>query len=177
MMSSSQASGSPTYNNGNGSNNGSPPPVTNGNVTGDQGSVHMPMSQNAAGGPSKVVHIRNIPNEANDSDIINLGLPFGKIANILLLKGKNQAFIEFADVSSAQCMVSYWQVNSLHTQPTVRGRHVFCQFSNHQQLKPHQNPNQGGGGGGHHAEHDGMTPPNGTTNVSCSDLTFSSSIN
>lgn len=37
-------------------------------------------------GPSRVVHVRNIPNEANENDLINLGLPFGKISNILLLK-------------------------------------------------------------------------------------------
>ena len=43
-------------------------------------------------GPSRVVHVRNIPNEANESDLINLGLPFGKISNILLLKVQNTSF-------------------------------------------------------------------------------------
>lgn len=133
--------------NGNGS--GSPPP--NGH---DRDSTPA--------GPSKVVHVRNIPNEANDSDIINLGLPFGKIANILLLKGKNQAFVEFSDISSAQFMVSYWMVNAVHTQPTVRGRHVFCQFSNHQQLKPNENPNPRQSRD--HDSENGHTSPSGQAN-------------
>ena len=95
-------------------------------------------SGNVDPSPSRVVHIRNVSSDANESDIMNLGLPFGKISNILLLKGKNQGLIEFQDLSSAKCMVSYWQMNSLHSQPTVRGRHVYCQFSNHQQLNKQQ---------------------------------------
>ena len=100
--------------------------------------------------PSRVVHIRNIPNEANESDLINLSMPFGKVSNIMLLKGKNQAFVEFVDLASAQCVVSYWVMNAVHNQPTVRGRHVFCQFSNHQQLKQNANhTNHVGHDGGH----------------------------
>lgn len=64
---------------------------------------------------------------------------------MLLLRGKNQGMIEFADLSSAQCMVSYWSAGSHATPPTVRGRTVYCQFSNHQQLKP---ASGGAGGGG-----------------------------
>lgn len=148
--------------------NGQPPAGAGGGSGGGGG--HGPPA-----GPSKVVHIRNIPNEANESDLINLGLPFGKINNIMLLKGnhdshcayvtkqllrfsrpgKNQAFVEFADIASAQCMVSYWVMNSVHTQPTVRGRHVFCQFSNHQQLKQNHNHNLSAAGGGNHHAHNG----------------------
>lgn len=94
-------------------------------------------NNNNNGTPSKVVHVRNVPPDAHESDLMNLALPFGKVANLLLLRGKNQAMVEFADLSSAQCMVTYWQQ---HTQPTVRGRNVYCQFSNHQQIK------QGDGG-------------------------------
>ncbi|KAF7387750.1 hypothetical protein HZH66_010517 [Vespula vulgaris] len=42
------------------------------------------------GKPSKVVHIRNIPNEVSEAEIIHLGLPFGRVTNVLVLKGKNQ---------------------------------------------------------------------------------------
>ncbi|KAI4486465.1 hypothetical protein M0804_005835 [Polistes exclamans] len=42
------------------------------------------------GKPSKVVHIRNIPNEISEAEIIHLGLPFGRVTNVLVLKGKNQ---------------------------------------------------------------------------------------
>lgn len=40
--------------------------------------------------PSRVLHIRKLPNEASDTEVIALGLPFGKVTNILTLKGKNQ---------------------------------------------------------------------------------------
>lgn len=40
--------------------------------------------------PSRVIHIRKLPNEVSETEVIALGLPFGKVTNILTLKGKNQ---------------------------------------------------------------------------------------
>ncbi|KAL3201731.1 hypothetical protein MRX96_042836 [Rhipicephalus microplus] len=101
-----------------------------------------------AGKPSRVVHIRNIPNDASDTDIVHLGVPFGKVTNVLQLKGKNQAFLEMADENSAVAMVDYFAKAS----PTVRGRMVYVQFSNHRELKTDNVhgglANQGGEGGG-----------------------------
>lgn len=45
------------------------------------------------GKPSRVIHIRNIPNETTEAEIIQLGLPFGRVTNVLVLKGKNQVWI------------------------------------------------------------------------------------
>ena len=42
------------------------------------------------GKPSRVIHIRNIPNEVSEGEIIHLGIPFGRVTNVLVLKGKNQ---------------------------------------------------------------------------------------
>lgn len=88
-----------------------------------------------AGKPSKVIHIRNIPNEASDAEVINLGLQFGRVTNVLVLKGKNQAFLEMTDEISATTMVSVFNA----APPTVRGRTVYVQFSNHRELKTDQN--------------------------------------
>lgn len=103
------------------------------------------------GKPSRVVHIRNIPNDATDTDIVHLGIPFGKVTNVLQLKGKNQAFLEMADEGAAVSIVDYFTKAS----PTVRGRVVYVQFSNHRELKTegmHGNlvaqANQGDGQGG-----------------------------
>lgn len=86
--------------------------------------------------PTRVVHIRNVPTDATENDVISIGLPFGRINNALLLKGKNQAFLEFVDIFSAQAMVNYWHdPNNSALQPTVKGRHVYVQFSNHKELK------------------------------------------
>jgi hypothetical protein len=45
--------------------------------------------------PSRVVHIRGIANDVHESEILALGLPFGRTSNVLLLKGKNQVSIAF----------------------------------------------------------------------------------
>ncbi|XP_054276080.1 polypyrimidine tract-binding protein 2-like isoform X5 [Macrosteles quadrilineatus] len=84
--------------------------------------------------PSKVIHIRNIPNEVTEAEIIHLGIPFGRVTNVLVLKGKNQAFLEMADEVAASTMVTYF--TSCMAQ--LRGRAVYVQFSNHKELKTDQ---------------------------------------
>lgn len=81
--------------------------------------------------PSRVLHIRNVPSDSSESEIIQLGLPFGKMTNMLLIRNKNQALLEMADVASAQTMVNYYS-NRL---PQIRGRPVYVQYSRHDQLK------------------------------------------
>jgi len=48
------------------------------------------LDKSHSGKPSRVIHIRNIPNEVSEAEIIHLGLPFGRVTNVLVLKGKNQ---------------------------------------------------------------------------------------
>ncbi|XP_043239664.1 polypyrimidine tract-binding protein 2-like isoform X5 [Amphibalanus amphitrite] len=84
--------------------------------------------------PSRVVHIRNIPNEVSETEVIHLGIPFGKVTNVLVLKGKNQAFLEMADEVVATQMVAYFANGTAQ----LRGRSVYVQFSNHKELKTDQ---------------------------------------
>uniref|UniRef100_A0A1A8S5K7 Polypyrimidine tract binding protein 2a n=1 Tax=Nothobranchius rachovii TaxID=451742 RepID=A0A1A8S5K7_9TELE len=81
--------------------------------------------------PSRVLHIRKVPSEVSDAELITLGLPFGKVTNILTLKGKNQAFLEMGTEEAAITMVNYY--NSVP--PSVRNMPIFIQFSNHKELK------------------------------------------
>lgn len=46
--------------------------------------------------PSRVLHIRQIPNDVTGAEVVSLGLPFGKVTNLLMLRGKGQ-------VCSFQC--------------------------------------------------------------------------
>ncbi|KAJ9578610.1 hypothetical protein L9F63_005167, partial [Diploptera punctata] len=92
------------------------------------------LDKNQTGKPSKVIHIRNIPNEVTEAEIIHLGIPFGRVTNVLVLKGKNQAFLEMADEVAASTMVTYF--TSCMAQ--LRGRAVYVQFSNHKELKTGQ---------------------------------------
>ncbi|XP_015117071.1 polypyrimidine tract-binding protein 1 isoform X4 [Diachasma alloeum] len=86
------------------------------------------------GKPSKVIHIRNIASDVLESEIIHLGMPFGRVTNVLVLKGKNQAFLEMADENAATTMVGYYAASGA----SLRGRAVYVQFSNHRELKTDQ---------------------------------------
>uniref|UniRef100_A0A8C8HU84 RRM domain-containing protein n=1 Tax=Oncorhynchus tshawytscha TaxID=74940 RepID=A0A8C8HU84_ONCTS len=81
--------------------------------------------------PSRVLHIRKLPNETSESEVIALGLPFGKVTNILTLKGKNQAFLELGTEEAAITMINYYSTVTPH----VRNVPVFIQYSNHKELK------------------------------------------
>lgn len=56
-------------------------------------SVQVKLDKTANNKPSRVIHIRNIPNEVTEAEVIHLGIPFGKVTNVLVLKGKNQVRI------------------------------------------------------------------------------------
>ncbi|XP_062847500.1 polypyrimidine tract-binding protein 2 isoform X1 [Trichomycterus rosablanca] len=89
--------------------------------------------------PSRVLHIRKLPNEVSEAEIIALGLPFGKVTNILTLKGKNQAFLELSTEEAAITMVNYYSAVTPH----VRNVPVFIQYSNHKELKTETNQSGG----------------------------------
>ena len=79
---------------------------------------------------SRVVHLRNIPTQLTENEIIYLGLAFGPIKNVLFLRSKNQAFLEFERLEDSQQMCSHFQT----TQATFGGKKIFVQFSNHAEL-------------------------------------------
>uniref|UniRef100_A0A8C7MJM1 Polypyrimidine tract binding protein 2b n=1 Tax=Oncorhynchus kisutch TaxID=8019 RepID=A0A8C7MJM1_ONCKI len=91
--------------------------------------------------PSRVLHIRKLPSEVSETEVIALGLPFGKVTNILMLKGKNQAFLELGTEEAAVTMVNYYTAVT----PQVRNVPVFIQFSNHKELKTDMSAVQEGG--------------------------------
>uniref|UniRef100_A0A8C2S758 Polypyrimidine tract binding protein 1 n=1 Tax=Capra hircus TaxID=9925 RepID=A0A8C2S758_CAPHI len=77
----------------------------------------------SAGVPSRVIHIRKLP---------------GDVTNLLMLKGKNQAFIEMHTEEAANTMVNYYT----SVTPVLRGQPIYIQFSNHKELKTDSSPNQ-----------------------------------
>lgn len=52
--------------------------------------VQVKLEPRSPAKPSRVVHIRNIPNDVTEAEIVHLGIPFGRVTNVLVLKGKNQ---------------------------------------------------------------------------------------
>ncbi|GAA0173340.1 RNA processing factor [Lithospermum erythrorhizon] len=84
--------------------------------------------------PSKVLHLRNLPWECTEEELVELGKPFGRVVNTKCNVGanKNQAFIEFAELNQAISMISYYASSS---EPAmVRGKNVYLQYSNRQEI-------------------------------------------
>ncbi|OVA08979.1 RNA recognition motif domain [Macleaya cordata] len=84
--------------------------------------------------PSKVLHLRNLPWECTEEELVELCKPFGKIVNTKCNVGanRNQAFVEFVDLNQAISMVSYYASSSEPAQ--VRGKTVYIQYSNRQEI-------------------------------------------
>lgn len=110
-----------------------------------------------------MLHIRKLPNEATETEIIALGLPFGKVTNILTLKGKNQvkhtrihasrrevcpavrrcwpasangcsSVQAFLEMGTEEAAITMVNYYATVT-PHVRNIPVFIQYSNHKELK------------------------------------------
>jgi polypyrimidine tract-binding protein 2 len=77
-----------------------------------------------------VLHFRNVTSEINQEDIMEMAAPFGTVEKVVMLTSKNQALLEFADISAAISMSNFY----INTQPNIRGRKVYMRFSRHQQL-------------------------------------------
>lgn len=63
-------------------------------------------------------------------DMIELATPFGVVEKVVMMATKNQALLEFRDLSSAILMSNFY----INTQPLIRGRKVYMRFSRHQAL-------------------------------------------
>ncbi|OAY82720.1 Polypyrimidine tract-binding protein [Ananas comosus] len=84
--------------------------------------------------PSKVIHLRNLPWECTEEELMEFGKPFGKVVNTKCNVGanRNQAFIEFAELNQAIAMISYFASSAEPAQ--VRGKTVYLQYSNRQEI-------------------------------------------
>ncbi|CAJ0563894.1 unnamed protein product, partial [Mesorhabditis spiculigera] len=71
-----------------------------------------------------------------DVELLQFCMNYGKINNYMVLKGKNQAFVEFEDQMSSSLMCE-----TLSAVPVqIRGRTMFAQYSTHQALKVDNTP-------------------------------------
>ena len=84
---------------------------------------------------SRVVHLRNIPHQLSEQEVVYLGLQFGHVKNVLFLRSKNQAFLEFEQLGDAQLMIAHFGATSA----TFSGKKIFVQYSNHQELNTDPN--------------------------------------
>ncbi|GFQ05027.1 polypyrimidine tract-binding protein homolog 1 [Phtheirospermum japonicum] len=90
--------------------------------------------------PSKVLHLRNLPWECSEEELVELCKPFGKIVNTKCNVGanRNQAFVEYVDLNQAINMVSYYASSSEPAQ--IRGKTVYIQYSNRHEIVNNKSP-------------------------------------
>ncbi|KAJ6391853.1 hypothetical protein OIU77_025754 [Salix suchowensis] len=91
--------------------------------------------------PSKVIHVRNVGHEISENDLLQLFQPFGVITKLVMLRAKNQALLQMQDVPSAINALQFYT----GSQPSIRGRNVYVQFSSHQELTTMDQNTQGRG--------------------------------
>ncbi|GJX41156.1 polypyrimidine tract-binding protein homolog 1 isoform X1 [Tanacetum coccineum] len=90
--------------------------------------------------PSKVIHLRNLPWECTEDELVQVCKPFGNIVNTKCNVGanRNQAFVEFVDQNQAINMVTYYASSSEPAQ--VRGKSVYIQYSNRHEIVNNKGP-------------------------------------
>ncbi|NXH16704.1 PTBP3 protein, partial [Bucco capensis] len=88
--------------------------------------------------PSRVLRLRQVPEDVAEGEVISLALPFGKVTNLLMPKGKNQAFLEMASEEAATAVMDHYS----STVPKLRGQPICIQYSCHKELKTDNMPNQ-----------------------------------
>ncbi|KAM6975164.1 polypyrimidine tract-binding protein 3 [Tautogolabrus adspersus] len=96
------------------------------------------VSERAQCVPSRVLHLRQLPLDVSEQEVLALALPFGQVSKLITLKAKNQAFVEMASEEAAVAMVNYYT----SAPPTIRNQPIFIQYSNHRELKTDNLTNQ-----------------------------------
>ncbi|NXJ85498.1 PTBP3 protein, partial [Trogon melanurus] len=87
---------------------------------------------------ARVLHLREIPNDVTEAEVIALGLPFGQVTNVLILRRKNQALLEMASEEAAASMMNFYASG----RPRLRDQPIYIKYSNHKELKIDNLPNQ-----------------------------------
>lgn len=95
------------------------------------GTDRLCVSERAQCVPSRVLHLRHLPADVSEQEVLAVALPFGRVHKLITLRHKNQAFVEMASEEAAVAMVNYYTSAA----PTIRNQPIFIQYSNHRELK------------------------------------------
>lgn len=82
--------------------------------------------------PSKVLYFRNLSIDTTETDLTQFCASFGRVANVLKLKEKNQAFVELDSVTTAATLLNFFAAGA--NQPVIRNQPVDIQYSSRQQV-------------------------------------------
>ncbi|KAF6023628.1 hypothetical protein EB796_018067 [Bugula neritina] len=93
--------------------------------------------------PSKVVHVRNLPHDTSETEVMHLAEKHGNVTNLILMRNKRQAFVEMLEVSQATAFIRFHQNPMLPA--IIRGHTVQLQYSaTYSELKPGQRSHANG---------------------------------
>lgn len=96
----------------------------------DESAQKKQKQQESGEGASKVLHCRNVPADATEAELAALASPFGRVTNVLLLRGKQQAFIQMDSPLSSLSLLQYYS----SVQPTLRGKTIYFQYSKREEI-------------------------------------------
>ncbi|XP_067938190.1 polypyrimidine tract-binding protein 1-like [Watersipora subatra] len=93
--------------------------------------------------PSRVIHVRNLPQDTSESEIMQLAACHGQVTNLILMRNKRQAFVEMHDLKQA---MSFVRCHQQHNSPAlIRNQQVQLQYSaTYTELKPGQRSHANG---------------------------------
>ncbi|NXG50494.1 PTBP3 protein, partial [Psilopogon haemacephalus] len=86
--------------------------------------------------PSRVLHLCQVPDDITNAEVISLGLPFGEVSKVLLLRGRNQAFLEMATEEAAVNVMKHYT----SSRPVIRHQPIDIRYSNYKELQTENLP-------------------------------------
>jgi len=90
--------------------------------------------------PSKVLHVRNLPPDATEPELFQLGSQYGSVVRVLLLQKTRQGFVQFTNQSEASAMLEY----ASQVPIIFRTKQVFVQYSNRTEIRSTHTIDSGG---------------------------------
>jgi len=79
---------------------------------------------------NRVLHVRGLPLDVVEQELITLGPPFGAVTGVLVLSGKGQGFIEMETEAHASALLAFYAA----VPAQVRNKTAYLQFSNRGEL-------------------------------------------
>uniref|UniRef100_A0A7S4LP40 RRM domain-containing protein n=1 Tax=Eutreptiella gymnastica TaxID=73025 RepID=A0A7S4LP40_9EUGL len=80
--------------------------------------------------PSKVLYFRGLSPDTDEGDLTQFCSPFGRVAAVLRLKEKDQAFVEMESVVASTAILSFFSAN----QALIRNTPVIIAYSSRKQV-------------------------------------------
>jgi hypothetical protein len=85
--------------------------------------------------PFKVLHVRALPDNTQDYELVELVAP-ARVVRALILQDKHQAFIQMDSLETAKSVVAAFEANP----PKIREKTVYLQFSNRNEVEGGNEP-------------------------------------